>query len=80
MPTGRSQRRPRRLHPDDPAAAGRVGAHRWSHRAGHPRAHHLPAQWAGASVVIFIPLCTGNDFITPSIILGTSRFYTITIG
>ena len=35
---------------------------------------------AVASVVIFITLWTWNDFINPLIILGTSRFYTITIG
>ncbi len=33
-----------------------------------------------ASVVIFIALWTWNDFVTPLIILGSSDFYTITIG
>lgn len=35
---------------------------------------------AVASVVIFVALWTWNDFINPLIILGSSRFYTVTIG
>ena len=35
---------------------------------------------AVASVIIFIALWTWNDFVNPLIILGTSRYYTITIG
>ena len=33
-----------------------------------------------ASVVIFVALWTWNDFVSPLIILGTSKYYTITIG
>lgn len=35
---------------------------------------------AVASVVIFVSLWTWNDFVNPLIILGTSKYYTITIG
>jgi raffinose/stachyose/melibiose transport system permease protein len=35
---------------------------------------------AVASVVIFVALWTWNDFVNPLIILGSSRFYTVTIG
>ena len=35
---------------------------------------------AVASVVIFVALWTWNDFVNPLIILGTSKYYTITIG
>jgi raffinose/stachyose/melibiose transport system permease protein len=35
---------------------------------------------ATASVIIFISLWTWNDFVNPLLILGTSKFYTITIG
>lgn len=35
---------------------------------------------AVASVVIFVSLWTWNDFVNPLIILGTSEYYTITIG
>ncbi len=35
---------------------------------------------AAATVIIFIALWTWNDFIHPLIILGTSKYYTITIG
>ena len=33
-----------------------------------------------ASVVIFVSLWTWNDFVNPLIILGSSKYYTITIG
>ncbi len=33
-----------------------------------------------ASVIIFVALWTWNDFVNPLIILGTSQFYTVTIG
>ncbi len=35
---------------------------------------------AVASVIIFVALWTWNDFVNPLIILGSSRFYTVTIG
>ena len=35
---------------------------------------------AVASVIIFITLWTWNDFVNPLIILGTSEYYTVTIG
>lgn len=35
---------------------------------------------AVASVVIFVTLWTWNDFVNPLIILGSSRYYTVTIG
>jgi raffinose/stachyose/melibiose transport system permease protein len=35
---------------------------------------------AVASVVIFVALWTWNDFVNPLIILGSARFYTVTIG
>ena len=33
-----------------------------------------------ASIIIFVSLWTWNDFVNPLIILGSSDFYTITIG
>lgn len=33
-----------------------------------------------ASVIIFVALWTWNDFVNPLIILGSSQFYTVTIG
>jgi raffinose/stachyose/melibiose transport system permease protein len=35
---------------------------------------------AVASAIIFIALWTWNDFVNPLIILGTSDYYTVTIG
>ena len=35
---------------------------------------------AVASVIIFVSLWTWNDFVNPLIILGSSKYYTITIG
>ena len=39
-----------------------------------------PLIGSAVASVVFITLWTWNDFINPLIILGTSRFYTITIG